>query len=117
VFFSLVVFQAGVAITKVDWHGDFLVIRNSTLNSVSLDDWSVVTREGKQSFSFPSTFELESGAAVTLWIGSQFANKNNDETDLVWNADNIFNESGDGAHLVDPQGKTVSKIEVLPKHD
>jgi len=107
---------AQLVITAMDLEGQFIVIRNSTTDMISLDGWTLRTRESKEEFKFPSNLSLKPADSVTVWIGGVYAEKENHPIDFVWPIDELWHREGDAVMLLHPDGQIVSKVDVMPKH-
>jgi len=106
-----------LSITSLDLDRQFIHIRNSTTDPISLDGYKLCSRETKEEFKFPSKIILQPADTITVWVGSNYVNKNNPPKEVVWMSENesIFDGNGDAVFLINPSGQTMSTVEVIPK--
>lgn len=66
----------------------------------------LISLEGNQTFTFPDRFILKAEASVNITSGRNA--EDNPPASLKWTGKYMWNNDGDLAHLVDPNGKLVS---------
>ncbi|AIG98423.1 Intermediate filament tail domain protein [Archaeoglobus fulgidus DSM 8774] len=102
---NLVVFEIQPPEEK-DEDKKYIVIKNVGTTTVNLKDWKLKDEAGN-AYVFPN-FTLEPGQAVTLHTGSGVDN----ETDLYWCSNKpVWDNSGDMAYLLNPEGGVVDSYE------
>ncbi len=67
-----------IAITKLDKKAEYIIIKNSSSNSVDLTGWKIVSVKGNQSFTFPD-FTLNSNSTVKIGDSEK-----NSDVDFHW---------------------------------
>lgn len=95
-----------VEITSLQCEGrdEFIRIRNNLGNDLSMSGWSILSVEGPQTFQFPA-YTLNPGASVTIHSGPDAPASGGDS--LRWTTGFIWNNAGDEAQLMNPQGGVV----------
>jgi len=94
-----------------DVAGERVVIRNDRPTRVALGGWRLQdershTSSSPWTFAFPNVW-LEPGADITVWTRAG----TNDATNLYWGrAHGIWNNEGDAAILLDPQGNQIARL-------
>jgi micrococcal nuclease len=92
-------------------NGERIVIRNGGDDPVDLSGWVLRDSSSDNRFAFPSGFELGADTRVTVHTGS---GPDSDDA-LYWGADRpIWDNDGDTAFLLDPNGNTVSFADLPP---
>ncbi|MCF6095075.1 thermonuclease family protein [Microaerobacter geothermalis] len=99
--------SGSLVISDKNLSDEYVEIKNTGSTSVNLSGWILLSVRGNQTYSFPN-YELESGASVRVWSGPKV--KEN-PSGLIWTSKYIWNNDGDPAQLVDPNGKVVSSME------
>ena len=91
---------------------------NGGLTAVNLSGWKLCSLVGdKQEFNFPEDTILEPGCSTTVWSGKESDKKENSPYSLFWTKKNMWNDRGDKAVLVDPEGNTIDEQEEKPPKD
>lgn len=95
--------STGIAISELDKKAEYIVIKNSSINTVDLTGWKIVSVLGNQSFTFPA-FSLAAGASVKVGDSA-----NNSGIDFYWlDGGGTWNNSkSDPAELYDSSGQLV----------
>jgi hypothetical protein len=84
-------------------NSEYIVIKNTSAKKRTLTHFRVVDPNDGQRYTFPTT-TLKSGHTVTLHTG----HGNNRPGQRYWNRDApVWNNDGDTAWLVNPQGKKI----------
>ncbi|WP_232685772.1 lamin tail domain-containing protein [Halobacterium zhouii] len=88
-----------------DWHknNEYLVFTNTGEKPLDLTDWEVHNEAG-DTYRFPSGFDLEPGATITLHSGSG----DDTESDLYWGSDNaVWKNNSDTITVRNGDGNVV----------
>ena len=85
---------------------DTVGIKNMGKTAVNMNGWKLVSVEGNQVYTFPS-YNLASGATVYVTSGPNAKSGGNY---LKWTGSYIWNNSGDAAKLLNPQGVVVHEL-------
>lgn len=94
-----------IIITK-DLEKEYIELKNNDNKTINLEGWIIVSVEGDQHFTLPS-YDLESGTTVKIYSGTAAKN----ETDgIIWTTKYIWNNNGDSAKLLNPNGEIVSEM-------
>jgi hypothetical protein len=93
-------------ILSKDLVGEKVVIKNTGSSDVNMTGWKILSVQGNQVFYFPTNFILKHGETVTIMSGKNAYNA--PPKVLKWTTSNIWNNDGDEARLIDPNGKVVS---------
>ncbi len=103
VFSSTSLAQSYLLLT-VDLEKELVVIKNVSDKTIDLTGYVLVSVKGNQQFTFPA-IALKPGETVTVTSGK------NAQSDppryLLWTKQNIWNNNGDPAKLLAPDGKLV----------
>lgn len=97
---------ANVKITNIDLSGEVVTIQNQGTTSVDLTGWKLVSVDGSQTFSFPSSTSITAGGTLKVVSGS---NASASSDTLVWTKSYIWNNTGDTGVLYNAQGQEVSR--------
>lgn len=92
----------------LDPNAELIVIANRSGDGVDLSGWGVKDETATHRFSFPAGFSLAAGASVTVHTGCGSPSA----TDLFWcnEGSAIWNNDGDTAFLLDPDGNIVDTL-------
>lgn len=96
-----------VDIVSKDLHAELVTIKNFSEKDVSLKDWTLVSVEGSQTFTFPN-ITLKAGKSITVSSGP---NAVQNATTLEWTKRQIWLNDGDAAQLLNAKGVLVSEVE------
>ena len=67
--------------------------------------WRIWSVRGDQTYPFPGGYILEAGASVYVHSGREA--RDEPPTHLWWTARHVWNNEGDEAWLLDPQGNKI----------
>lgn len=98
--------SGSVEIANIDLSGEVVTIQNSSSKAVNLTAWKLVSEEGNQTYTFPSSTILPAGATLRVVSGK---NAKPGTNALVWTESNIWNNDGDPGALYNAQGQLVSR--------
>ncbi|NBI28171.1 hypothetical protein ERL59_04270 [Chengkuizengella sp. YPA3-1-1] len=87
-----------VQITEVNLEEEYITIINNDSYDMDMTGWSVLSVEGEQHFNFPDSYTIQAGEAITIWSGD--FSRGIKSVDLYWTEQNIWNNSGDPAQLI-----------------
>lgn len=99
--------NAHVAITAKDMLSEFVTIQNNGKAAVDMTNWTLVSVQGDQRFTFPS-FTLQPGQAVYVTSGD---NKQDGGDYMHWSGRQIWANDGDAAQLLNAKGEIVHAID------
>jgi len=103
--------KASLLIASMEVDGSYFLIRNATIETISLRGWTLRSRETGKTVRLPETINLKCGASVALYTGpdaKQRANKG----DISWDTEGIWAADGDSAQLVNPHDVVVHDVAV-----
>jgi hypothetical protein len=89
-----------VSIISVGLNSEEVIIKNSSLESMQLKGYRLISTIGNQVYTFPD-YILKAGEAVTVYSGKGSG-------DLKWTGSYIWNNDGDPAELFDANGVLIS---------
>ena len=103
--------NANLTITHVEYdapgndhenlNGEWVDIRNNGAASTKMNGWVLKDESASHRYDFPSSYQLGPGASVRVFTGCG----TNTTTQLYWcNSGAVWNNSGDTAFLLDPNG-------------
>jgi competence protein ComEC len=92
----------------LDPNGEWVRVRNDGSEPVDLTGWTVKDESSSHRYRFPSSFTLPAGATVTLRTGC--GDDSRDELFWCTVGSAVWNNDGDTAFLLDPQGNTHSTL-------
>ncbi|TFE04040.1 S-layer homology domain-containing protein [Jeotgalibacillus salarius] len=95
-------------ITGKNLDTEVVTVKNEGTIDVSMKDWKLVSVEGNQTYTFPDDYVLTAGASVQIVSGNG-ASAGTDR--LLWTGSYIWNNDGDAAQLVDPEGNIVYQLD------
>lgn len=99
----------------LDLLADKVVIENRTAAEVSLQGWTLSSRDGRHIFTFPDECTLAPREMVTVWSGTEAkAAASKPGRNLVWTTRFVWRNQGDTAILRDDEGFQVSAVECIP---
>ena len=90
-------------ITALDCRGEAVTVRNGGSASADLTGWSIHDQGAPHTYRFPAGYTLSPGASVTIRSGGPPG-----PGELAWTGQNVWNNDGDTAYLVNAGGDTVS---------
>lgn len=106
--------HASLVIAAMDLDGNYITIRNGSIDATALEGWTLKALSSKAEFKFPSS-SVPSGASFKVWTGpTAAAQAARSPGDLVWPGA-VWNPAGDSALLIDPQDRVISKVDVNPE--
>ncbi|WP_404405080.1 S-layer homology domain-containing protein [Jeotgalibacillus malaysiensis] len=94
-------------ITGKNLDTEVVTVKNEGTTDVSMKNWTLVSVEGNQTFTFPDTFILKAGQSVQIVSGN---NASAGAGRLLWTRSYIWNNNGDAAQLIDPEGNIVHQL-------
>ena len=103
-----------VRINSVDLVSDCVSVMNQTTSAIPMAGWKLISETGNQQFSFPDSLVLEPGKRVTIWSGRHAESHHNPPDNLFWTRRYVWNNHGDTAILVNPDGEHVSTVTGVP---
>jgi hypothetical protein len=93
-----------VAITALDCQGETVTVRNGGADPADLTGWSIHDEAATpHTYRFPAGYTLAPGATVTIRSGAPAG-----PGELGWTNQNVWNNTGDTASLVNAGGGVVS---------
>lgn len=91
-------------------NGEWIDIFNAGDSAADLTNWSIRDESTRHRFFFPDDFTLEAGQTVRVFSGCG----HDDATSLYWcDGDPVWNNGGDTAFLVNPDGGFVDRKSVV----
>ncbi|WP_214779784.1 S-layer homology domain-containing protein [Bacillus sp. ISL-45] len=97
-----------IDITNLDLSQEIVTLKNIDTSDVPMDGWTLISVDGNQQYEFPSDFVLKKGASVTVTTGrSAYESR---PTHLLWTTAYTWDNNGDAARLVDPQGTIIDEL-------
>ena len=99
--------ETGIVITAKDPLSEFVTIQNNTEKAVDMTNWTLVSVQGDQRFTFPS-MTLQPGEAVYVTSGD---NKQDGGDYIHWSGRQIWANDGDAAQLLNAKGEIVHAID------
>lgn len=95
---------ATVAITALDCQGEAVTVRNGATTPADLTGWSIHDEASTpHTYRFPAGYHLAPGASVTIRSGGPAG-----PGELAWTNQNVWNNDGDTATLVNAGGGIAS---------
>ena len=87
-------------------NGEWIQVTNSGTESAELSGWRIEDEGPNHTYRFPNGTLIPAGATITLYTGCG----PDSATELYWcvSGSAVWNNSGDTAHLIDPNGTIVS---------
>ncbi|KIL46675.1 hypothetical protein KP77_28020 [Jeotgalibacillus alimentarius] len=95
-------------ITGKNLDTEVVTIENQGSTDVSMSGWTLVSVEGNQTYTFPDDYVLSAGASVQIVSGNGATAGANR---LLWTGAYIWNNDGDAAQLIDPDGNVVHELD------
>jgi hypothetical protein len=92
-----------VTVTALDCQGEGVVVRNGGGVPADLTGWSLHDAGAIHTFRFPAGYTLAVGASVTIRSGGPAG-----PGELGWTGQNVWNNTGDTASLLNAAGSVVS---------
>ena len=92
-----------VVVAAVDCRGEAVVVRNGGTSSADLTGWSIHDEGAPHTYRFPAGYTLASSASVTIRSGGPAG-----PGELAWTNQNVWNNTGDTAYLVNAGGTVTS---------
>ncbi|MFS1511774.1 thermonuclease family protein [Chengkuizengella sp. SCS-71B] len=100
-----IVEDSPVQITEVNLEEEYITIMNNDSTDMDMTGWSVLSVEGDQRFDFPDSYTIKAGEAITIWSGD--FSRGVWSIDLYWTEQNIWNNNGDPAQLINADNVIV----------
>ena len=97
-----------MTISSVDRKAEVVSLKNTGAEGIDVSGWTLVSEVGNQRFIFPAGTKLAAGTVLRITSGPTA--KAGPGT-LVWSKENIWNNDGDPAVLLDAQGHQVSRLD------
>ena len=97
-----------IDITNLDLSQEIVTLKNIDTKDIAMDSWTLISVDGNQQYNFPSDFILKEGASVTVTTGGNAYESR--PTHLLWTKAYIWDNNGDAARLVDPQGTIIDEL-------
>lgn len=98
---------ASVTITAVDRVAEIVTLMNTDSEAVDLSGWVLVSVKGDQRYTFPKGTILAGGKTLEVISGEGAAAK---DGQLLWAAQNIWNNTYDPAELYDAAGDLIAEF-------
>lgn len=95
-----------VAVTGLDCRNELVTITNQGPTPVDLSGWTIHDQASANTFSFPAGTTLAPGASVSIRSGRTPAQPG----EIFWKTNDVWNNAGDTATLVDLSGTEVSNM-------
>jgi hypothetical protein len=92
-----------VVVTALDCQGETVVAHNGGTSPADLTGWSIHDERAPHTYRFPAGYALAPGASVTIRSGGPAG-----AGELAWTNQNVWNNDGDTAYLVNAGGAVVS---------
>jgi hypothetical protein len=92
-----------VTLTGLDCQGETVTVRNGGSSPADLTGWSIHDEGVKHTYRFPAGYTLAPGASVTIRSGGPAG-----AGEQAWTNQNVWNNDGDTATLVNAGGGAVS---------
>jgi competence protein ComEC len=92
-----------VVVAAVDCQGEAVVVRNGGTSPADLTGWSIHDERAPHTYSFPAGYTLAPSVSVTIRSGGPAGSG-----ELAWTNQNVWNNDGDTASLVNAGGAVVS---------
>lgn len=103
----LEIFENAPGQDNLNPNGEWIDIGNVGELAVDMTGWSIRDESTRHRFFFPDGFELAGGATVRVFSGCG----RDDASELYWcDGDPVWNNAGDTAFLVDPDGGFVDTL-------
>lgn len=99
---NAIINDSSVAIISVGLETEQVVIKNTSLETVQMKGYNLVSVKGNQVYTFPE-YLLGAGQSVTVYSGKGSG-------DLKWTGSYMWNNDGDPAELYDPNGNLISSF-------
>lgn len=97
-----------IDITNLDLDKEIVTLKNIDTKDIPMDGWTLISVDGNQQYEFPSDLVLKKGASVTVTTGrSAYESR---PTHLLWTTAYVWDNNGDAARLVDPQGTIIDEL-------
>lgn len=93
-----------VTVTGLDCKSELVTITNGGTAPVDLSGWKIHDNGSANTFSFPAGTTLAAGASVSIRSGKTAPKAG----EIAWKTNDVWNNAGDTATLVDPSGTAVS---------
>jgi len=97
-----------IDITNLNLSQEIVTLKNIDSKDISMAGWTLISVDGKQQYDFPSDFVLKKGASVTVTTGQNAYESR--PTHLLWTKAYTWDNNGDTARLVDPQGTIIDEL-------
>lgn len=97
-----------LAITAKNLDTEVVTVKNSGTVNVDMTNWTLVSVEGNQTYTFPNGFVLKAGSSVNITSGPNAVD--NPPSSLKWTGAYIWNNDGDAAELYDQNGDLVNRL-------
>lgn len=99
-----------IAIISIKYSGpdEIVTIKNWTEEDMDMTGWKLIS-EPEQTFAFPDGFVLSADGIVRTHSGPEAEGKESLPTDLFWTEGYVWNDEGDTAMLVGPEGKEADR--------
>jgi hypothetical protein len=92
-----------VTVTALDCQAEAVVVRNGGPAPADLTGWSLHDAGAIHTYRFPAAYTLGAGASVTIRSGGPAA-----PGEIGWTGQNVWNNTGDTASLLNAAGSVVS---------
>ncbi|NDI37226.1 thermonuclease family protein [Chengkuizengella sediminis] len=94
-----------IQITELNLEEEYITIMNNDITDMDMTGWSVLSVQGDQRFDFPDSYTIKAGEAITIWSGD--FSRGIWSVDLYWTEQNIWNNNGDPAQLINADNVIV----------
>lgn len=95
-----------IVVSDLNLSGEYVIIHNEGTSAVSLTGWNLHDEGSNYNYPFPAVL-ISPGSPITIY---SHATGTDTATDLYWTLNNVWNNDGDTAYLVDSLGYTVSSL-------
>jgi hypothetical protein len=95
--------SAAVTVAALDCQAEAVTVRNSGSHPADLTGWSIHDDRAIHTYRFPAGYTLSPGASVTIRSGGPPG-----PGEIGWTGQNVWNNTGDTASLVDPAKAVVA---------
>lgn len=94
--------ESGDVTFAVSRERELVTIGNATDAPLDVSGWTVVSEKGDQRYTIPGGTIIDPGEELTIASGGA-------EGDLKWTDENVWNNDGDPASLLDAAGESVAQ--------
>ena len=99
--------SGNIIVSDLNLVGEYVTIYNAGGYTVSLTGWELHDEGLKHTYIFQDVI-IAPGATITI---HSHAHGTDTATDLYWTGNNVWNNDGDTAYLIDSQGNLISSLQ------